>query len=1414
MDIINAAGLRHGVNSTSTSPEKPVAHRPQASNPGEVLSPQGIVAKEHKQLDQFGVVPKYHNILKELVHTERDYCKDLASIIDGYQKQLQGKLTERESEMIFGNISELQDFHNELSARVSAYVDMCPHMIGEVFVAMGLQRFMVYERYYMDHTKSLSILLQKQEDASFLGVLIRCQSRLGHQLPLADYLLKPVQRLLKYPLLLSEMLKAMSPESTGYASLLAAKQLLKDVADNINELKRRLDVSKYVESLQKRLLGWSGPDLVTFGQLKDAGDFKVSDASNKKSNRQVLLFEYGILICKPRSAGFVSVKHYFKMDDLYLQTMLNEQLCFRLTVADNKKVYFTFYCKTQDDKQYWIAKIKKVIIDFHTGIGRRTREEAHMLPNARHRPSDVPAAKPPIAPKPKVKVVAKADLAEHHRRLFSRPGPRKRFSAADSLGMASMDHAPVSKKKEDDLVLNYNPYAQAGGFTGEKQEVKQFLRRQTSARVSRKLERRRHSHQVESVSERQKRDSATSDTGSLGATTSAASRPCPSTQSDGSGVLGDGAGGWSNSHRCSTASDGKDTPLLDVEGAHSHRISTASDSSGGSCSDRHSALSVGSLHRGTPTADVGGTTQTPGRTSADAVGPGDCDVAPKPRPPPFSVTVDDHDDDMPTPTAPAELAFPLPPTDRTMVASHHPPPSAKQAGKARRVAGNDCGSADEAVVTAVAAPSLQRGAVCRDEACVVRVSFPDATHASVIVKAGDTVRKAFALRLVRRGLDVAECIVQIPALPAATVDWDDEALSALHGHTCIRVTKVKSRVEVPRHSGIVRLPSGHALCLDGVGGSGVVASPAKLMPHNSLGDSTIDPAEPTVQVSPEPDDGECAKIDGDGAPTSSKTDEEDQGHGTDDCRTGAGGTHAASAQQAPESTAGSDPYDSDADDDNNTNSVHVPAGDNKLDGAPRCNEDVLSPCDGAGGGEDSALDACRDACQDVPAQSGADVPVPAAGADRAPMACAPEPCIAAGGFGPLATSSPTAQCGTPTCPPASHVSVYAPPHGPQPRCPAFRPQDTAVSSDGVQNPLLTKRLAQFDPGAPTRAGDPNSVNIRHGNEITTVRLRPRKHSAPAALTNPEKEKEGSKRVRSNGTTPPVARRRLSSSSAPVPAPRRNTISSQPTEPTTGSRQSHHTGEVVACVRRNSRINVHRWESTGDGTHVQSTQADQQPSDPPSTSTHALQGHQPPDASAAETAPGTSARGTPVTTAPTRTQPTAGPRASTDGGTVRPAHARGTRSQRPAKVRTGGTVPTPTPRQRRPKDPGDRKIKRTASQCALARRNPSLHAGAARRSSTSTTRSSPTTTTTTGKTRANRSVRAARGTTTATGNARTSGGGPTTATAARTKSSSRAVLSKVASRRPSTARAESDVSVPERTRGVSLRQPRTPRHTDV
>ena len=284
---------------------------------------------------------------------------------------------------------------------------------------------------------------------------------LDHKLPLNYYLLKPVQRLLKYPLLLREMVKATSAEQepADYAALEEASSLMGKVAETINEVKRNGDITKYVKGLQERLVGWDGPNLSTFGKLKDAGEFKVADASNKRSSRQVLLFEYGILICKPRAGSFVTVKHHFRMSELFLQTMLNDPILFRLTLASNKKVFFTFYCQSQEDKQYWTAKIKKVMIDFYRNIG--TADHAHAMAEADQHDKKKSAA-------------ATSSPSSTRRRIemFQRKATvRKRTSLAAAFATFK---APVQRKAETDATLTHNPFAHAGGFLGEAVEVKQI----------------------------------------------------------------------------------------------------------------------------------------------------------------------------------------------------------------------------------------------------------------------------------------------------------------------------------------------------------------------------------------------------------------------------------------------------------------------------------------------------------------------------------------------------------------------------------------------------------------------------------------------------------------------------------------------------------------------------------------------------------------------------------------------------------------------------------------------------------------------------------------------------------------------------------------------------------------------------
>ena len=52
-----------------------------------------------------------------------------------------------------------------------------------------------------------------------LNLFQECQEKLGHLLPLSAYLLKPVQRITKYQLLLREMMKLTVKNSTAYDDL-------------------------------------------------------------------------------------------------------------------------------------------------------------------------------------------------------------------------------------------------------------------------------------------------------------------------------------------------------------------------------------------------------------------------------------------------------------------------------------------------------------------------------------------------------------------------------------------------------------------------------------------------------------------------------------------------------------------------------------------------------------------------------------------------------------------------------------------------------------------------------------------------------------------------------------------------------------------------------------------------------------------------------------------------------------------------------------------------------------------------------------------------------------------------------------------------------------------------------------------
>jgi hypothetical protein len=72
-----------------------------------------------------------------------------------------------------------------------------------------------------------------------------CQSKLEHKLPLGAYLLKPVQRVTKYQLLLREMHKYSQPQEAGAAELQEAVESMLRVLKYLNDIMHQIAITGY-----------------------------------------------------------------------------------------------------------------------------------------------------------------------------------------------------------------------------------------------------------------------------------------------------------------------------------------------------------------------------------------------------------------------------------------------------------------------------------------------------------------------------------------------------------------------------------------------------------------------------------------------------------------------------------------------------------------------------------------------------------------------------------------------------------------------------------------------------------------------------------------------------------------------------------------------------------------------------------------------------------------------------------------------------------------------------------------------------------------------------------------------------------------------------------------------------------------
>ncbi|XP_010716189.1 puratrophin-1 [Meleagris gallopavo] len=288
-----------------------------------------------------------------MVTTEREYVRSLCYIIESYfpemerldlPQDLRGKRS-----VIFGNLEKLYDFHSQYFLRELESCCNHPLRVSHCFLRHKDQ-FGMYALYSKNKPKSDSLL------ASHGNTFFKFkQVQLGDKMDLASYLLKPIQRMSKYALLLKDLIKECSEaqeQELGY--LRAAEEMVKFQLRHGNDLLAMDAIRDCDVNLKEQ------------GQLVRQDEFAIW-LGRRKCQRHVFLFEDLILFSKPKriEGGFdvYIYKRSFKTADIGLtensgDSGLRFEIWFRRRKSSDT---YILQASSAETKQAWTSDIAKIL---------------------------------------------------------------------------------------------------------------------------------------------------------------------------------------------------------------------------------------------------------------------------------------------------------------------------------------------------------------------------------------------------------------------------------------------------------------------------------------------------------------------------------------------------------------------------------------------------------------------------------------------------------------------------------------------------------------------------------------------------------------------------------------------------------------------------------------------------------------------------------------------------------------------------------------------------------------------------------------------------------------------------------------------------------------------------------------------
>uniref|UniRef100_A0A8D3BYS3 Vav 3 guanine nucleotide exchange factor b n=1 Tax=Scophthalmus maximus TaxID=52904 RepID=A0A8D3BYS3_SCOMX len=282
--------------------------------------------------------------LSEIKQTEEKYTETLESIEKDLVKVHKSLMVDVQDSILNKNALNLYHIFISYKERLLIYGIYCSRV--EIAIAV------------------LDIICKEKEDVRLK--LEECSKRANNgKFTLRDLLVVPMQRVLKYHLLLQELVKH-THDSADKSNLKIALDAMKDLAQYVNEVKRDNETLREIDQYQRSIENLNQP-LVTFGRPKGDGEVRmISSVDKRRQDRHIFLFDVAVIVCKRRGDNYemkdILDLNYFKITDNPTSDREGKKWCYGFYVTHQQGYTgFELFFKTRELKKKWLDQFEMAV---------------------------------------------------------------------------------------------------------------------------------------------------------------------------------------------------------------------------------------------------------------------------------------------------------------------------------------------------------------------------------------------------------------------------------------------------------------------------------------------------------------------------------------------------------------------------------------------------------------------------------------------------------------------------------------------------------------------------------------------------------------------------------------------------------------------------------------------------------------------------------------------------------------------------------------------------------------------------------------------------------------------------------------------------------------------------------------------